>query len=587
MKVTKKTAFLFFTSVLAMSSVACEAEETATKTESAADQLITGAIYTGNDKDEIVSAVAVKDGIIVYAGDEAGADAYIDENTERVNLSSEQLATPGIVDAHTHAGAYKVGELKMCKLSEGATPEECVKELSEFIKERPDSTVYWGKGWINSAFDNGCPTADYLDQIDTDKPIIVESSDGHSYWVNSVMIKLAGVTSETEDPKGGKIERYNDGSPNGCFRDTAQHIIRKVLPVATAESKIPGIMAAMEEYASIGYTGFMDIITNEQFDPAIHPLLDAYEMLDQDGKLQMYIQGGFTINNNEKALDMVDEAIRLRDETAGGMFELTNIKIYMDGVIEGSTAYLSEPYANNPDSRGSSRWIAKEDKELLTKIIERANEAGMTVHFHAIGDQAISDAIDCVENAYNNIGDKVIESRNVITHLQIVQEKDFDRMAKLGMVAAINPWCTKYPGFYEETEVAYLGEERASKEYPVKSFVDHNVNVSFGTDYGASFTYKAIPCIHILTTRLTDDNDPNSLLNPAERLTTAEVLKMMSSGCAYQLHKEDVFGTIETGKRADIVVFSKNLLEIPETEIISAEVVKTMANGIWIYDSMS
>lgn len=574
----KIVVMLLSVSLLLMFAAVCCGE-----TQEAADYVLTGTIFTGNERNEMISALAIKDGVILYAGDEVGAEAFIGEKTEQIVLAPEQLVTPGLVDAHTHVGPLKVGQMKICMIPEGASAFDCVEALRGFVQSHPDNATYSGKGWINSAFENGCPTADLLNAIETDKPIVVSSSDGHSYWVNTAMMNLAGITKDTEDPKGGKIERYADGSPNGCFRDTAMFLIKNALPLASAEEQIPGIMAAMEEYASFGYTGYLDVLTNENANPIAHPVLDAYEMMDQAGQLEMFVQGGFTVNNDETALDVLEEGIRLRDETAGGMFELTDIKIFMDGVIEGATAYLSEPYSHDPEKHGSSRWSSKEDLELLTKIVIRANEAGMTVHFHAIGDRAISDAIDCVEKAYEVLGDKVLDCRNVITHLQIVQEKDFDRMANLGMVANINPWCTKYPGFYEETEVVYLGEERASNEYPVKSFMNNGVHMAFGTDYGASFTYQSMDCLHILATRMTDDENPNSLLNESERLTVAETLEMMASGGAYQLHKESVFGTLEVGKRADLVVFSKNLLEIPTIEIMSTEIVRTMANGVWIY----
>lgn len=549
-----------------------------------ADKLIIGTIYTGNENDDVVSAVAVKDGVILYVGDEEGAATFTDDNTECLELSQGEMIIPGFVDAHTHVSNYLGAMMQMAAIPEGATAEDCVEVMRKFVEEHPNASVIKGKGWVNSVFNNGCPTADLLDAIDTDKPMVIQSSDGHSSWVNSAMMKYVNITKDTPDPNGGKIERYEDGTPNGCFRDTAMNLISGAFPTATPEDRIPGILAAMEDYSSYGYTDYLEIITNEQAKPMEHPTLDAYEILEQEGKLILNVQGGYVVNNEETALDVLEEAIRLREQTAGGRFQLTDIKIFMDGVIEGATAYLSEPYATDPKKFGTSRWESKEDLELLTKVIIRANEAGMPVHFHAIGDKAISDAIDCVEKAYNELGDAVVNCRNVITHLQIVNENDFDRMAKLGMVAVINPWCTKYPHFYNETEVAYLGEERASNEYPVKSFKDHGVHISFGTDYGASFTYKTMPCLHILVTRMTEDENPESQLKASECLPVEEVLKMMSSGAAYQLKMEDIFGSIAEGKRADLVVLSKNLLEVPTSEILSTDIIKTMANGVWVYE---
>ena len=551
--------------------------------ETIADQVIVGKIYTGDTEDTVVSALAVKDGVILYAGSEEDVQTYIGDTTEVTELNENELVVPGFVDGHTHATRLISAYETLCSIPEGATAQECVDTIAAFIEEHPGWAYYKARGWINSAFENGCPTADLLDAIDTDAPIYALSSDGHSYWTNTAMMEYAGVTAETEDPEGGTIERYEDGTPNGCFRDTAEALISAAIPVETAEAKIDGILETQAEYAAMGYTSYLEAIANEQYSPLDCPASEAYEQLDRDGELLLYTQGAFVVNNDETAMEVLDKAIEMKEETAGGKYEVTNIKIFMDGVIEGGTAYLSEAYETDEEYYGEARWGSEESLELLTQIIVKANENGMTVHFHAIGDQAITDAVSCVEKAYEQAGDAVKEARNAITHLQILNEDDFARMAELNMVAVINPWCNKYPGFYTETEVMYLGEDRASKEYPVRKFMDAGVHCSFGTDYGASFVVEPMDCIHTIVTRMTADEDPETLLGEEECLSVEETLKMFSSGGAYELCSENDFGVLSEGMEADLLVLSKDILSEASIEIENTEVLKTMSDGVWVY----
>ena len=579
-----KTKGILFLCLCMLLSCLCGCTSTETETKESADTVIIGNIYTGNDNGDYVEALAVKDGVIVYAGDEEGVSAY--EAAETVTLEEGQLVTAGFGDGHTHVAAVMtaMGDSTIdLSASENKKLEEYIEIIEAYLQENPDQSVYVGKGWINSAFENGCPTADILDALCPGVPMMISSADGHSYWVNSAMMELAGVTRDTAQPKGGKIEQYDNGEPNGCFRDTAMYMIKNALPFTSVEAYKEGIRKAQNLYASLGYTSYVEIISNEQSSPVNAPLLEAYEEMDQAGELLMYVQGGFVLNNADDALDALDVAIQLKEETAGGNFELTTIKIYMDGVIEGATAYLSESYSHKADYYGAGRWTDDESKELLKQIIVKANEAGLIVHFHAIGDQAIADAVDCVEAAYEEAGDVIKESRNAITHLQVVKEEDFDRLSDLNMVAVLNPWAFKAAGFYEETEVLFLGEERAENEYPMQSFLQHNVTTSFGTDFGGSTIYEPLVSFHTLVTRTDNEDNPETTLKASECLSTYEAIEAMTKNVAYQFHREDNAGTLEVGKSADLIILSKDILTCPANEIETAEVLRTMSQGSWIY----
>lgn len=549
------------------------------------DTMLFGKIYTGDPQDSFVSALGIRDGKIAYAGSKEDASMYIGSDTQTVQLTEGSLVTAGFLDGHSHAPHVIAARLIMCEISEEAcssSADAIVAELSQFIKEHPDLPYYIGHNWYGGIFENSCPTADLLDVIDTDKPIFVVDSGGHSYWVNSAMIALANITKDTPDPEGGRIERYEDGSPNGCFRDTAEFLIRKALPVSTIAAKLPGVYGAQNIYADYGYTGYFEAMTNEQAVPDKYPMIEAFSKVEADDQLDVYTQATFVVNNTPDVFDLVKQGIALRDATKGGMFEVGAIKIYIDGVVEGKTAYLSQPYENEPENYGASRWSDEESLERLAQVIIMANAADMPCHFHTIGDQAVSDALSAVERAYAQLGDRVLTVRNAFTHLQVVKREDIPRFAKLGIVAVLNPWGCKAPGMYLETEVVHLGEERASKEYPYRSFIDAGVVTAFGTDYGCSFIADPIECFHVLTTRTYRDDDPATLLGQEEKLTRLETIRVMTANTAFQMGVEDRMGTLEVGKEANLVVLSKDLLSVPDDEIMSVKVLKTMCRGKWV-----
>ena len=562
---------------------ACAMLFSATALADTADKVIVGSIYTGS---EYVEALAIQGDTIAYAGDEAGVQAYIGDTTEVTTLADGQTVIPGFADGHVHIAAVMavMGD-KACDLS--AAPnrslDEYIEIITKYVADNPDDSVYSGKGWINSAFDNGCPTADILDAICADKPILLSSADGHSYWANTAMMQLAGVTKDTPQPKGGTIELDENGEPNGCFRDTAMYILKKVLPLTGIDKYKEGITKAQTMYASEGYTSYIEVVCNESATPLEFTLNDAYEEMDQAGELIMDVKGAVTVNNDDEAMAVVDKAIAMKEQTAGGQYELTSLKIFMDGVIEGATAYMSESYSHKENYYGAGRWTDEESMDLLTQIVVKANEAGMTVHFHAIGDQAVADAVTCVERAYAQLGQPVLDARNAITHLQVVPTETMQKMTGLNMIAVLNPWAYKAKGFYNETEVLFLGEERASNEYPMQSFVDNGVTISFGTDFGGSTIYKSIFCYHVLTTRTDGDNDANTTLNPSQCLTRTQALSAMTGGVAYQLHREDVSGKLTAGMEANLVLLSQDILTVADDDIMSTEILRTMANGQWVY----
>jgi len=547
-----------------------------------ADSVIMCDMYTGDENQPEATAMAIKDGIITFVGDAKDVAPFIGDDTYIAVLNHGEFITPGLIDGHTHVTEYIIAAYNnLCRIPDGSSAQECVEIIRQFIIDNPDEVFITVNGWNNSAFGDIGPTADLLDAIDTDKPILAYSADGHSCWANTKLMTLAGLTKDTPDPEGGAIMRYADGTPSGCVKDTANVILEKVKPEKTREVLVDGIMGAENLNAREGYVARFQAGDNETSNLLKTPVIDTCEEMDRAGKLNTYIQASFQVSNTEDALEMVDKAIELRDKTKGGNYEVATVKIFMDGIIENQGANLSEPYSDDPTGTnyGTTRWTGEESLVRLGHVIAKANENGMNVHFHTMGDQAVSDALHAIELAAEEIGiEKVQEARNALVHLALVKNTDFEKFAKYNVVAVLNPWCVKDPSFFEQ-QIQYLGEKRANDQYPMKSFLDNGVHIAFGTDLGASFTYNSIECFHTLCTRKYKSGDPSTVLKESETLSRQETIDAMTKGAAYQLHKEDEFGTITVGKQANITVFDKNILTCDEENIMGTKVLGCIYQG--------
>lgn len=319
-----------------------------------ADTVIYGNIYTGVDGEVTSEVLAIKDGKYVYVGNKTEAKKYVGKNTEILNYS-EGLVLSGFTDTHTHVTPFfGLGEYEI-NIGEVSSIKEYVEIIKNFVKEHPRNNMYIGRGWDYMLFEDGTPTKDILDEIVPDKPVFIKSSDGHAAWINSKMIELTKVTKDTKDPIGGKIEKDANGEPNGCYRDAAMDLyVKPIIEPHSVEEYKNMILKAQDYYAELGYTAYIEVFV--EADKTNYNIYKAYEKLDNEGKLKLRVQGAWNVSNNENSIENVKQLIKYKEESKGGMFELTDVKIFMDGVAETKTAYFSEPYADDKDNYGADRW---------------------------------------------------------------------------------------------------------------------------------------------------------------------------------------------------------------------------------------
>ena len=544
-----------------------------------ADKVIFGNIYTVDKEQPRAEAAVITDGRFVFVGDEEGAKAYIGEGT-KVQRFESGIILPGFGEGHGHITPGGTEALFTVRLSTSGTLEEHLKAVKDFAESHPELDVIQGAGFVPTP-DMGPdgPTADLLDGL-TDKPVVLADIGHHSYWVNHAAMNRLGINKDTPDVSDGIITRDKDGNPTGYFREGAMDLL-KPLTVFSVEQYKEAFLYYQNEYLANGETLILDPIIN--WDSTDHSALACHE-LDAEGKLKMHIFAAYQVfqAENHDPMAEIEHAAELRKKTKGRMFNLSNIKVQVDGTMPGtpSTAYLKEPYTDPWSKEHQHCGQLRFDLETLTNVFRRSHELGFTVHVHAIGDGALAMALDAAEKALELTGPH--DFRDAVTHLQVVDRADIPRMAKLGIVAVTDPhWFDMEPAYFDMI-AAVLGEERAEHQLPMKAFFDAGVVVTSASDYPV--TDPAYPLIGMQKGVIRQlPGQPDTLHDPAERVTIEQMIEATTLNEAYQLLCDDRLGSITAGKEADLVVLGADITACDPEHIQDAPVLGTMTGGEWVY----
>lgn len=540
---------------------------------SPAETVIYGNFYTVDAKKPKAQAVAISNGVYTYVGDEAGVKSHIGKGT-KVLKYKRGMILPGLVDAHSHGHLGGSRMLLMCQLNDCKTVEAVRARLKEFVDKHPEYDRIQGIGWDDATFGLEGPKASMIDDL-TDKPVMLIDYGHHSYWLNSAAMKLKNITKDTPDVDDGVIVRDANGNPTGCFREGAKIYFEDLVYHFNVEQYKQAILAYQDLFLSLGLTMIYDPMVN--LDYGSENVMQAYSQLDKEGKLKLRMHGGYQVFADKNPLADIDHAVELREKYRGKHFDIDTIKILLDGVLESRTAYLNEPYSDKGDGyRGMLRF----DTDTLAATVKKANEVDMTIHIHTIGDGAVTVALDAFEMA-----NSPAEKRNAITHMQLIKPADFDRMAKLHVVAVANPfWFAKEPLYHKNLSVPYLGEERAENQYPMKSLFDRGIVVTQATDYPVTTDINPLVGLQMGVMRQVP-GQPETLLNPTERVTLEQMIQAATINSAYQFKCEDTLGSITVGKEADMVVLDADITACDPEKISEAKVLGTMIGGDWVYTS--
>ena len=537
-----------------------------------ADRVLTnGVVYTVDADRSRHEAVAVSGGRIVCVGSAADIEPFVGPRTQVVDLAG-RLVLPGFVDAHMHP-KFASDELFQVMLGGGRSFSECVAAIERFAAEHPELPAIQGFGWDPATLPEDKMTAAVLDAVVPDRPVAFFDDGGHSQWVNSTTLRRLGITRDTADPAGGVIERLADGTPSGMLREMWTWVDR-VLPEPDTAQRAAGIRHFQRNIA--GRYGMTTV--HESGVRPDEPTAAAYEQLQKEDALTTRFCISIGLEPDLSLDQQLEAALQRRGRLAAPPLQCRTVKLYADGVIEAHTAWLKEPYADRPGYCGEHIWEA----EALAEASVAAARAGFQLHYHAIGDAAVTMSLDAIAAARAATGN--VHARDMITHLQLVDPRDIPRFASLGVTALPQPyWFGKEP-VYAAMYVPFLGVDRADHQYPVRSFWDHGVPVASASDYPVSPPPNPLLAIQRgLLRRHVDEPGACEELWPEEAVGVEQMVESFTINGAYANFLEDETGSIEVGKSADLTVLSHDILDIPPETIHQAEVLLTVFRGAPVY----
>jgi predicted amidohydrolase YtcJ len=530
--------------------------------------LINGGIYTVDPERSWAQAAAVRDGVFVAIGTNKDIEPLLGPATRVIDLEG-RMALPGFHDAHVHPDLGG-DQLMACEVQLLTSVDAIIERLSACAVELDEGWLE-GYGFDLSLFGENGPHKSMLDGISLTRPIIVWGEDGHSLWVNSVALELAGITADTPDPPLGVIERDADGSPSGTLRETAQEIVRATRGAQTHEHNVRALRAGISHLNAFGITSYIDAwVGLEDY--------QAYQEIDRAGDLTARVvtslayESGFAKHYGEEW----EQVLAGRNEFESERLNNDSVKLFLDGVLEGETAALIEPYLGMHGKRGDLIL----EPEALNADVTRFDAMGLQVHMHAIGDRAVRAGLDAIEAARkaNGPGD----NRHHISHLQMIHVDDIERFAELDTAANFQALWAWPDNWIMELNLPVLGEERVQGMYPIAGVAKAGGRIVGGSDWNVS-SPNPLDAIETAIHRHDPRIEDGPVLNVNERVGLELMIDAYTINAAWLMHHEELTGSVELGKRADIVVLDRNLFEIPVTEISDARVVETLLDGqvIW------
>ncbi len=537
--------------------------------QTTADIVLTnGRIYTVDAGRPVVSAIAVRGDRIVFAGSDIEARALTGTGTRVIDLGGNTVV-PGIIDAHAHLlglGAM----LREVNLSGASSYEEVVARVTEWAKTIAPGEWILGRGWDQTRWPTKeFPTHDALSRALPNNPVALRRVDGHALLANAKAMQLAGVTARTRDLAGGRIIRSAGGAPSGVFVDNAASLVGKVIPASSPAEKRKAILAAIAECNRWGLVGIHDagvsastMAIYEELARAGSFNLRNYVMLSDPGDLGAAARNSFLMRGPQSALHR-------------GRLWTRAVKLYSDGALGSRGAALLAPYS---DERTNSGLLVSQP-EHIARMAEFGLRRGFQVNVHAIGDRGNRIALDAFESALGKI--PTANHRFRIEHAQVISEQDIPRFARMGVIPSMQATHQTSDMRWAEARV---GPERIRGAYAWRSLLNTGVIIPNGTDFPVE-EVNPLLTFHAAVTRQDPAGAPPGGWRPEQKMTRQEALQSMTIWPAYAGFQESVMGSITPGKYADFVILDRDIMQIPDSEILSARVLSTWLGGKQVYES--
>lgn len=526
-----------------------------------------GTVWTGVRRgDSVVTshALAVGGGRVLAVGDEALSLAS--DASEVVDLGGGTLL-PGFGDGHAHPLQAGI-ETLFAPVRGHESRESLLSALGAWATAHPDASWVRGEGYEPSLAPGGDFDARWLDAVVPDRPVVLRGTDYHTAWVNTKALELAGITSDTPQPHDGEIVRRDDGTPMGTLREWgAWRMVYDLLPDLDEPQRVQAAAYASREYAKVGVTWVQDAWVEQDN-------LTSWLVAADAGVLSMRVNMALLAEPDGRWRSMLDTLVERRrtvDRVGGPLLGARTVKFFADGILEGGTAALLEPYCDCPTSTGLPNWQPDELVEAVVSVVA----AGFQPHIHAIGDAAVRSALDAFRESVRRNG---TANRPVVAHTQLVDPADLARFRELGVVANFEPLWAQLDPIQADLTIPRVCQPRGDRQYQIATLLRSGTAVSFGSDWPVT---SLVPVKGIATaiTRQTRDGQPPDGWVPEERLTLDEALGAYTAGVAHQAGEDGEWGVLVPGARADLAWFGAALHELEPLELHEAQVVGTWLGG--------
>ncbi len=529
--------------------------------------LINGNIYTVAEQQPKAEAVAVSGGRIVAVGRTDEILKWKGDGTHVLDLDGKTV-TPGFIEGHAHFMGLGYAKMQVDLLGVSSY-ETLIERVKKAAGKQPPGTWITGRGWHQDKWDSisggdveGFPVHKLLSEAVPDHPVYLKHASGHAIFVNAKAMAVTGVDRHTESPEGGEIIRDKRGEPTGIFVENAMGLIGKWIPEETQEMIEQSFELAMNECLSCGITGFCDAGQGPE-------ILNFYKrkLKEKAFKLRMYVM----IDGNNDQLLKEYFATGPQNDMGDGFLTIRSVKLYADGALGSRGAWMLQPYTDMPDSYGE----AVTDSLWLYEVSERSLTNGFQVCIHAIGDRANREVLNIYESVFEKHPEKAKNCRFRIEHAQHLDPADIPRFAALGVIPAMQaihlssdrPWA-----------IDRLGPERVKYAYAWQRLLKTGVRIVNGTDAPVE-PVDPLPCFYAAVSRRTLDGEPPGGFEPDLKMTREQALRSYTIDAAYGLFQETWKGSVEPGKVADFTVFDRDIMTIPEEEILKTHVMMTIVDG--------
>ncbi|WP_455359729.1 amidohydrolase [Streptomyces sp. SYSU K21746] len=504
-----------------------------------------------------------------------GEDVHelIGPDTQVVDLAGRALL-PGFQDAHVHA-VFGGLELGACDLTGTTDLAEYRSRIAAYAAAHPERPWITGGGWSMESFPGGLPTRHLLDELVPDRPALLVNRDHHGAWVNTRALELAGVSAATPDPADGRIEREADGTPSGMLQEGAVALVGRAVPAPTGEDLLAGLLRAQRLLHSFGITAWQDALLGEY---GGHPdVSGTYLTAAERGVLTARVNGALWWDRDAGA-EQIPQLVERRKALRAGRFRADTVKIMQDGIAENHTAAMTAPYKDGCGCATANTGLSFVDPHKLTGYVTELDALDFQVHFHALGDRAVREALDAVQAARAANGPR--GNRHHLAHLQVVHPTDVPRFAQLGAIANIQPLWAAHEPQLDELTTPFLGDGLAIRQYPFGDLHRAGAPLAAGSDWPVS-SANPLEGIHVAVNRILPGAERPPFL-PGQRLDLTTALAAYTSGSAYVNGLEDT-GVLRPGHLADLIIIDRDPYAVASAELASLRVEATYVGGRCVF----